>query len=196
MMRFGDYDKLLEMTALYPFAGCNMITSAFYPTLGLVGEISEALEKTKLYDSDFEMDRKEILKEAGDVLWYVSALAKEVDTNLKKILENVNVRLFTLNMKGPMVANPRIEELILMTISGGRISEIVKKLMRDGDSFTDEVPSHKKREIAHHLRDILVHLVRFALMLDSSLEEVALLNTNKLLDRRERGKLGGSGDNR
>ena len=64
----------------------------FENVLGLVGEAGEIAEKTKklIRDND-TIKRADMLKELGDVLFYVTALANHFDSNLTEVLE-LNVR--------------------------------------------------------------------------------------------------------
>tara|TARA_R110001606_G_scaffold172292_2_gene318473 strand:- start:635 stop:994 length:360 start_codon:yes stop_codon:yes gene_type:complete len=60
-------------------------------TLGLVGEAGEVAEKVKklLRDSS-RLDKDDIVKELGDVVFYATALANYFGSNLQRVLE-VNV---------------------------------------------------------------------------------------------------------
>lgn len=60
--------------------------------MGLCGEAGEAIDKLKKFIfHGHELDIKEIAKELGDVLWYVSALATTLDIELEEIAElNIN----------------------------------------------------------------------------------------------------------
>lgn len=85
-MTFEEYQKQSRVTAKYPDAGKNYV----YPTLGLAGEAGEVAEKIKKVLRDKagevgEKDQQEIKKELGDVLWYLSQLATELDLNLEEI---------------------------------------------------------------------------------------------------------------
>lgn len=87
-MDFKDYQKKSRKTALYPDVGSNFI----YPTLGLTGEAGEVSDKIKkvLRDDGGEVSsekREEIKKELGDVLWYVSQVATELNLELDNIAE-------------------------------------------------------------------------------------------------------------
>lgn len=60
--------------------------------LGLAGESGEVVEKIKKLVRDQHLnirdeDREEILKELGDVLWYVSVMAYYLDFSLEEIAE-------------------------------------------------------------------------------------------------------------
>jgi NTP pyrophosphatase (non-canonical NTP hydrolase) len=70
----------------------------------------------------------------------------------------------------------------------GECSEKVKKALRDGHFDVDAM----KRELG----DVLWYVAMFARDCGFTLEEVAQANVAKLADRKTRGVLGGSGDNR
>jgi NTP pyrophosphatase (non-canonical NTP hydrolase) len=85
-MTLNEYQEGATKTALYPDAGKNLI----YPILGLCGESGELAEKMKKLirdDAGILTDERKMLmkKELGDVLWYVSQIARELDTNLDEI---------------------------------------------------------------------------------------------------------------
>ncbi len=85
-MDFREYQKKSRKTAIYPNKGNNFI----YPVLGLVGESGEIAEKFKkiLRDKGGKIKKKEkeeIKKELGDVLWYLSQIATELDLSLDEI---------------------------------------------------------------------------------------------------------------
>jgi NTP pyrophosphatase (non-canonical NTP hydrolase) len=80
-----------------------------------------------------------------------------------------------------------------ITGESGEVAEKLKKIIRDKNSVvTDE----DKEELAKELGDVLWYLAVFAEDLGVSLDEIAQQNLDKLKSRKERGVLGGSGDNR
>ena len=90
-MQFNDYQTETRATAHYPDVGNNFI----FPTLGLVGEAGEVAEKIKKLIRDKatntsaeinEIDRTEITKELGDVLWYLTQLATEIGVSLETVV--------------------------------------------------------------------------------------------------------------
>ncbi len=87
-MEFNEYQKEARKTAVYPNIGSNFI----YPTLGLCGESGEIAEKIKKVIRDdngiITEEKRELLKkELGDVLWYISNLASELNVSLSEIAE-------------------------------------------------------------------------------------------------------------
>lgn len=86
-MDFNDYQHKARTTAIYPTA-----MTIIYPALGLAGEAGEVCEKVKKLYRDkggtiTNQDREAIKKELGDVLWYVSNIAFDLDINLSDIAE-------------------------------------------------------------------------------------------------------------
>jgi NTP pyrophosphatase (non-canonical NTP hydrolase) len=75
----------------------------------------------------------------------------------------------------------------------GEVCDKVKKVIRDkGGQFDPETTA----AIRDELGDVLWYIATLSAELGISLEEVAARNLDKLHSRRDRGVLGGSGDNR
>ncbi len=76
----------------------------------------------------------------------------------------------------------------------GEVAELIKKWVRDDnyEEFSEERRDLFKKELG----DVLWYLTLLSDSIGSSLEEIAKLNNEKLSSRLDRGKLGGSGDNR
>jgi|TARA_Y100000310_G_C20391035_1_gene672780 NTP pyrophosphatase (non-canonical NTP hydrolase) len=86
--QFDMYQKEALETAIYPDKGKCL----FYPALGLAGEAGEVAEKVKKIYRDkkgevSELDKEQLILELGDVLWYIAALADEVDICLSEVVE-------------------------------------------------------------------------------------------------------------
>ena len=87
-MKFEDYQKEASTTALYP----NRYKNLEYPTLGLAGEAGEVANIVKKIQRDHHGEitdeiRQKLKDELGDVLWYISACADELDLTLEEIAE-------------------------------------------------------------------------------------------------------------
>lgn len=102
-MDFKEYQKKAKKTALYPKIGENFV----YPTLGLVGEAGEIAEKVKkiFRDKNGKVDaenKKMIEKELGDVLWYISQLASELELSLDDVAKNNIEKLYSRLERGKL----------------------------------------------------------------------------------------------
>lgn len=102
-MDFKEYQVKAKVTAGYPDQGDNVV----YPTLGLCGESGEVADKIKKVIRDhkgiFTDDRKlGIQKELGDVLWYIAAIASELDLDLNTIAEINIQKLSSRNARGKL----------------------------------------------------------------------------------------------
>ncbi len=100
-MDFNQYQKNAFSTARYPDKGKNI----FYPVLGLCGESGEVAEKVKKVIRDnngqvSENTKLELAKELGDVLWYIAALATELELDMNEIAEKNIEKLFSRRDRG------------------------------------------------------------------------------------------------
>ncbi len=87
-MEFNEYQQLASRTALFNKPDKDYILMIL--CLGIAGESGEILEKVKhlMRDDKGEITperRESIKKEIGDVLWYLSQLAKELDISFDEI---------------------------------------------------------------------------------------------------------------
>ena len=91
-MTLDEYETEAMSTAIYP-------GHLIYPLLGLQGEVGELSEKVKKYFRDtteeMELDdpvvemsaelRENLAREAGDVLWYLTALVNDLGYDLEEV---------------------------------------------------------------------------------------------------------------
>jgi NTP pyrophosphatase (non-canonical NTP hydrolase) len=87
-MTIAEYEEVVNKTAKYPGRGRDLI----YPVLGLCGESGEVAEKVKkiIRDQSGVIDdnnRAAIKLELSDVLWYLTAIAQELDSGLEEIMD-------------------------------------------------------------------------------------------------------------
>ena len=86
-MTLNEYQAHAATTAMYPGAGG--IVGLAYTTLGLTGEAGEVANKTKKIlrgdGGSLEDRKKAIVKELGDVLWYLAMTAQECDVTLEDV---------------------------------------------------------------------------------------------------------------
>lgn len=75
----------------------------------------------------------------------------------------------------------------------GEVAEKIGKMLRDNNGVMTET---LKLDLALEVGDILWYCSNLAREIGYTLEKVAEMNQRKLESRKERGKLGGSGDHR
>lgn len=75
----------------------------------------------------------------------------------------------------------------------GELANKLKKVLRDNHgAITEEV----RAKLIDESSDVLWYLARIATELNTTMEDMAVLNITKLTGRLERGTIQGSGDNR
>ena len=85
-MDFTEYQDQAEETAVYPDPG--NIGGLTYCTLGLAGEAGEFANKLKKIirgDTTMIQSRNDLIDELGDVLWYLSQVAWNLNVDLDTV---------------------------------------------------------------------------------------------------------------
>ncbi len=92
-LTFNEYQDQALTTDIFEHRSSSVADPSFMSkVLGLVGEAGEIAEKFKkiLRDKDGildEADKQEIIKELGDVLWYIGVLSKYMDVPLQDVAD-------------------------------------------------------------------------------------------------------------
>jgi NTP pyrophosphatase (non-canonical NTP hydrolase) len=101
-LTFVQYQEAQKATAIYPdnvrLINTDGDTIALYPFFGLSGEIGEVSEKIKKIIRDRggiigDVEHVELVKELGDILWYVSACAHELGIPLAVVAQRNIMKL-------------------------------------------------------------------------------------------------------
>src|SRR5262245_6974791 len=100
-MNFTEYQQKARATAKYPVIEHGVI----YPTLGLTNEAGEVAGKIKkiFRDKDGvigEAEKEALKAELGDVLWYISQVATELNLSLDEIAEANIAKLLDRQARG------------------------------------------------------------------------------------------------
>lgn len=93
-MDLQGYAQRAAQTAVYPGKGTASDSALAYVSLGLTGEAGEVANKVKkiLRGDGFSWENRDaLISELGDVLWYVAALARELQVPLDAVAE-LNLR--------------------------------------------------------------------------------------------------------
>jgi NTP pyrophosphatase (non-canonical NTP hydrolase) len=217
-MNLNAYQREASGTAIYP--GRMSPHGMMYCALKMNGEAGELADHvhTAFMTENYEPrhfglrpGRVElIVKEIGDVMWYLAAMADELETDLYSIFGREPV----IVVKG--TGNIDREALKLNAIVG-QIAEQLGKAMRDdgygmpldfvpgqlrvGDAGNGSVSSltltaDRRGKIIRHMHEAIESLMFISNDLSFSLQMAMEINIKKLAARKAKGTLSGSGDNR
>jgi NTP pyrophosphatase (non-canonical NTP hydrolase) len=86
MDKFVEYQEFVQSMKVYPEKH-----AIIYPALGISGESGEFAEKVKKWlRGDGELNKEALIKELGDILWYVTSAADDLGSSLVEVI-NTNV---------------------------------------------------------------------------------------------------------
>jgi NTP pyrophosphatase (non-canonical NTP hydrolase) len=89
-MTFDEYQKLAQRTDAFDRPDSLLAPAFLEKVLGLVGESGEFADKIKKLIRDHDgqiVDKEELVKELGDVLWYLAMIARYLDVDLDEVAE-------------------------------------------------------------------------------------------------------------
>jgi NTP pyrophosphatase (non-canonical NTP hydrolase) len=98
-----------------------------------------------------------------------------------------------MTAKYPVIGHAVIYPTLGLVNEAGEVAGKIKKVFRDKDG---EINAETKSALKAELGDVLWYLAQVATELDLTLDEIAEYNIAKLMDRLDRGKIQGDGDNR
>jgi NTP pyrophosphatase (non-canonical NTP hydrolase) len=93
----------------------------------------------------------------------------------------------------PSIGHPVIYPVLGLANEAGEVAGKVKKIFRDKGGIIGET---EREALKAELGDVLWYISQVCTELEIPLDEVAEANLAKLLDRQQRGKIEGDGDNR
>lgn len=111
IISINEYQEVANSTDLTVGKGQGVLSISFMDKiLGLVGESGEIADKVKkiLRDQDAKMneaDRQELIKELGDVLWYVATIATNLEVNLSEVATMNLEKLKDRQKRGKLAGN-------------------------------------------------------------------------------------------
>ncbi len=202
---YETYDAFVRTTAI--FKADRGIQYCITKLTGEIGEFNDKVadmisSQSGFTDAYFEQYAEHtqidaLALELGDIMWYCAALSQQLGYNFP-LLMGIHPR--PLEILG---GQPGIKVLSLgLRLSGqaGFVAERAGKLIRDKDCdgtnamylTHDEFRTASMRNLAN----IVEVIRRIGRMLGYELETIVDRNIGKLMSRKNRGVLSGSGDNR
>jgi NTP pyrophosphatase (non-canonical NTP hydrolase) len=96
MQNFQEYTQFVVGMKVYPERHAIV-----YPALGMIGEAGEVSEKVKKWlRGDRELDKEDLIKEIGDVMWYAASLADDLGYTLQDVIEANVAKLSSRKERG------------------------------------------------------------------------------------------------
>lgn len=201
------YESFCVGTAKYPteiaaLAG-NVSAGLLYTAIGFgdeTGEFAEYFDATRFSEASRAECYAKAWPELGDVQWYLARICAEVpelpsfESMVAGAMEAVSVpnsnRLSGYDLQS------------ILCVQAGRVLGVVKKMMRDGSSWTPEKRAEKidalRMAVSHAIYASVDFAERTGPLVGFEGGYVNLLrgNSDKLQDRKDRGVLQGDGDKR
>ena len=176
-MNLNEYALWTDKTAMYP-----NIHEPHYLALGVVEETGEFVNAMKAGKPS------DVMKEAGDVLWYAARYVRLV---LNRDFEDF-VQAACQNHSADSEIDPMQTHIAMAQLAGCE-----KKRLRDGETWDKEKRCAKEAEAAKGLLTIIAFVLNTALMWHHiSLDRIIEENVAKLTGRKEAGTIQGDGDHR
>jgi NTP pyrophosphatase (non-canonical NTP hydrolase) len=184
---WNTYQQQALSTAIYPLK-----RELEYTVLGLcseVGEIGEAYDAWRVGNGlAGTPEFAHLLDEIGDNFWYCAAVSDALKYPLAIVALYLDPQ--PEMVRAPLSVDKHLRDI---TREVSAMAGVVKKAIRDNDGFLSSAGQDK----------IALHLFRTIWLLDALCDRfgtsrhiVMVKNLNKLADRKQRGVLQGSGDNR
>ena len=141
-MNIQEYQKE-AFKRLNPLISNNKIECMNYACLGIIEETGEVIAELRkaLYKGNFhekELDKREITKECGDLIWYLFLVCKNNDINIEEIeerkLEDDNIGSRDFLVKKSLEIGARSSEIIgeiLNQQTQQEKSDILKKKIQE-----------------------------------------------------------------
>lgn len=206
------YSAFTEGTAAYPTTFEQLVGNSgvgvgtLYCALGVaneIGELAELFDQEALAEDNRRERYQTAWKELGDVQWYIARLCVEQAPDAGFFADHVerafealrNDRLLDLRLSGYDLQSG-------LCVHSGRVLGVVKKMMRDGFTWSDEKRADKMAELRAGIAAMVYLSVDFAertgplVGCDGGYVNLLRTNTDKLSGRKERGTLHGDGEAR
>lgn len=166
-MTINEYQKATETTEVRPqTATVNL--RLMCSICGLIEEMEELGEATEVED---------VIKEAGDVFYYIASIARETDIDLESLFDRYE-------------ENNIIDKKLPTSLP----LKLLKKTYRDMDGIMSDF---YKAQLWDFLSAVIHEVVIFCSdFTEVSVEEIMQINIDKLQDRLKRGVIQGDGDQR
>jgi NTP pyrophosphatase (non-canonical NTP hydrolase) len=167
----------------------NIKDGLMVSTLGLVGEAGELcdlVKKVSFHGHSYEANRPKFLSETGDVLWYCVYLSRVIDFSLDGYRNHGNYEyerayLQKLASQETVSVGRLVNRAALrLSMVASEVADVVEKMVYE-DYYLD------RQYIGGFLIAALVNIEWLCELFETSIEEIAKINIEKLLKRYPNG---------
>jgi len=191
-MNLSEYQTEIPKLAHIP----KDVPDLFYCAACMCEEAGEVLEVTvRLTEEETLLcDHPDLIKELGDVLWYLTMAATSQAFPMSTMLENLEELEADYEWPGFFAGSSRFYFATQLGYRASKVMGLVKKHYRD--RHVEGYEDLDYRALHDALRATLATLSFTGKLSGISLETIAETNYNKILDRVKRGTFHGTGSNR
>lgn len=192
-MQLSEYQSKARSTA---FDSALSPDYLFPGIAGEVGEVQEVLlNKYGTEDAEFG---KQLASELGDHLWFVALICEYFGLDFKSIVLEEhfdNIVEFQRIVDDSLEKEEPTEEMLAyeLALYVGDLCSVWAKAVRDTNR-TLNVEKFRKLELG--LSNVVFSVARLGALWGYNLDDLLDANIEKLFDRKDRGVIGGSGNNR
>lgn len=192
MMDLNEYQREIPKLASIP----KDVPTLFYCAACMCEEAGEVLEVTiRLTEEETLLcDHPDLIKELGDVLWYLTMAATSQAFPINTLLEDLEHLEGEPEWPGFYAGSSRYYFATQLGYRASKVMGLVKKHYRD--RHVEGYEDLDYRALHNALRATLATLSFTGKLSGISLETIAETNYNKIVDRVKRGTFHGTGSNR
>lgn len=192
----------MQLSEYQPKARSTAFDSALSPDYlfpGLAGEVGEVqevlLNKYGTEDSEFG---KQLVSELGDQLWFVALICEYFGLTFESIVLEEHfdsIEEFQNIVNDSIDKEEPTEEMLAyeLALYVGDLCSVWAKAVRDTNRVLN---AEKFRKLELGLSNVVFSVARLGSLWGYDIEYILDANIAKLFDRKERGVIGGSGNNR
>lgn len=186
-MKISEYQELAKGTALPGAWSMN------YLAPGLCAEVGEAVEKK--FSHAPTVDLSGLMSELADIYWFLALIAEHLGWSLEKeVLDCMGFDSLEELESDILKKDFSVErEMLGLTVGAGNLAGAWAKAVRDDEG---ELIPKRTRGVNTNLTRVFFSVTIIAVNLGYQVSDLFEMNIKKLYGRKERGVLGGDGDNR
>lgn len=190
-MNLNEYQTLARGTALPTAETLNYLMPGL---AGEAGEVAEFFYETEVLPE--RKDDKELLSELADVCWFIALIADIQGWSLEDIVLDGAFDSFEQYQNLAHIDAPSYSTDLLLKELGMHVGDVQSAWAKSVRDNYGSINPEKEKKIQLGLANTFWSVARIASNYGVDVLDILQSNIDKLYDRKSRGVLGGSGNNR